>query len=73
MVGREHYHQDAHPDDLQLHSERGWQDNPHRMYEQMQDVHSLQGEEEMSRRQVHPGSQSKKTILTERSITDLDD
>ena len=37
------------------------------------DVCSLQGEEEISKRQVHPSSQSKETILTERSITALDD
>ena len=71
MVGREQYHQNASPHNLHLHRGHGWQDNHHREYEQKQDVHSLQSAEEISQRQVHPGCQSKDTILTKGSITDL--
>ena len=72
MVGWKLYHQNAHPHDLHLRGQRGWQDNHHREHEQKQDVHSLPGEEEISQRQVYPSYQSKETILTEGSITDLD-
>ena len=33
MVGRKHYHQATHPDDLHLHRGRGWQENHNREHE----------------------------------------
>ena len=56
MVGWKHYHQNAHPHYLYLRRGGGRQDNQNREYDQEPDVHSLQGETEISQRQIHPGS-----------------
>ena len=64
MVGKKLDHPYAYTHDLHLRSGSGWQDNPNRKYEQMQDTCSLQGETEVPKSQIHPSGKTDKTILT---------